>query len=523
MEKIPTTPLFTSFLKNLEVADHIQNSKKNIHVNELTGNIYFFYEKIRNAVEYREQHLFRRSAIERLISRKVFINEDALHGLGEQILKELINTRYLGNDTIPTSMADEINTILSKYHSIYKSLKNIPEKSAKKYLSDFLVMAACEIEAKIWPYQEEEAYLNFVYNSFLDDISISSTINETIACTSVYLAVHRSLWKSDLPTIEYYLFKNSFPEWRTNKFNSDDVAKSYIAFKKQLEATQKSEIFPQIQKIIRKNIAPYKIVKIALLKRNMANQVGYKDIFLKQTNQVLIDEYNTVKTKTNQKIIQSIIYIFLTKVFLAFIIELPYDVIVEGHIKYIPLAINLLFPPAFMFFIGSLISSPSSNNTKAILKKIEAIIYTGFEKPEFQIGGKKRKSHPIFFLLYLLTLAGSFTLVIYLLLLLDFNIVNGLVFFIFFSTVSFFGYRVSQGAKELVLVENKKTFKEVLLDFLTLPFIKTGQWLSDKYSKINVFVFILDYIIELPLKSFLNIFEEWSSFINKKKEDLLDK
>jgi hypothetical protein len=126
----------------------------------------FFMKKMINAVEYREQHLFRRSAIERLISRKIFI-EGGLNNLGIQVVKELIKTRYLANDTVSSTTVEDIDKIVRRYHELFRSLESLKDKRSKQYQKDILVMTACEIETTIWPNKEELAFLTLLTQHFL--------------------------------------------------------------------------------------------------------------------------------------------------------------------------------------------------------------------------------------------------------------------------------------------------------------------------------------------------------------------
>jgi len=47
-----------------------------IYVSQTVSFFAFAYEKIRNAVEYREDHQLRRAAIERILKRRLMINPD---------------------------------------------------------------------------------------------------------------------------------------------------------------------------------------------------------------------------------------------------------------------------------------------------------------------------------------------------------------------------------------------------------------------------------------------------------------
>ena len=64
------------------------------------------------------------------------------------------------------------------------------------------------------------------------------------------------------------------------------------------------------------------------------------------------------------------------------------------------------------------------------------------------------------------------------------------------------------------------SFSYALVDFFSLPILRVGQWLSTSISRINIFIFIFDFIIEAPFKLFLNVLEEWFAFMKEKKEEL---
>ncbi|MDO8444051.1 MAG: hypothetical protein Q7S80_00925 [bacterium] len=58
------------------------------------------------------------------------------------------------------------------------------------------------------------------------------------------------------------------------------------------------------------------------------------------------------------------------------------------------------------------------------------------------------------------------------------------------------------------------------LEFIFLPFIRIGRYLSDRIAAFNPFILALDFLIEAPLKSIIKITNLWFKFINTKKEDL---
>mgnify|MGYP000421479300 CR=1 FL=1 len=58
---------------------------------------------------------------------------------------------------------------------------------------------------------------------------------------------------------------------------------------------------------------------------------------------------------------------------------------------------------------------------------------------------------------------------------------------------------------QLVIVEQKESLFNFMVDFLFMPVVAVGKWLAGKFSRINVFIFILDFIIETPFKVFVEI------------------
>ena len=81
-------------------------------------------------------------------------------------------------------------------------------------------------------------------------------------------------------------------------------------------------------------------------------------------------------------------------------------------------------------------------------------------------------------------------------------------------------FRLRLAAREYVVVERADKLRTIILDFFSLPILRAGQWLSSSISRINIFIFLFDFIIETPFKIFLNILEEWFGFLKEKKDEL---
>jgi len=94
------------------------------------------------------------------------------------------------------------------------------------------------------------------------------------------------------------------------------------------------------------------------------------------------------------------------------------------------------------------------------------------------------------------------------------------IFLLFLSLVSFFGIKLRQGVRELIIVNKKENPLAFLLNLASLPFLRMGYWFSVKFAKINLFVFIFDFIIEAPFKIFLEVIEDWISYLREKRDEI---
>jgi hypothetical protein len=126
----------------------------------------------------------------------------------------------------------------------------------------------------------------------------------------------------------------------------------------------------------------------------------------------------------------------------------------------------------------------------------------------------------IFLAIYSILFVGTFAFIIWGLNQLHFNIVSQGIFIFFLCVVSFFAYRVRSISRDYVYQESREGILSSFVDFMFLPIIRVGQWLSSQIARLNVLGFIFDFIIEAPLKAFLEVLEEWAHFVRVKKEEI---
>ena len=90
-----------------------------------------------------------------------------------------------------------------------------------------------------------------------------------------------------------------------------------------------------------------------------------------------------------------------------------------------------------------------------------------------------------------------------------------------FSVVSFFNALVRQPIRELLVAREKEGILGVVIDTLSIPFVRIGKWMSTNFSRVNVFIFLFDVVIEAPFKVVMRFIQEWAGFIRRKKEEMI--
>ena len=511
--------------KNYNKTDEVK-----IKVHEVTSTVAFLYEKIRNTVDYQEEHLLRKNAIARILKRRL-ATEKSEFDVAKFLVSELIRARYLPNNAIPESRISELEEIIEKYTLLLNKvlLKDKVNKKNEEKVFDWIIgIASCEIEEKLVPQACENAFLKYATETVSQKTVIANKeINGEEKEILSSIAVLRSLTKSDTDLIRYQLFKLQRPEWfvaPSEELIRRLAANIHIIVDK-IEAQISHPLGDAYLRYIKGNVAYFIVLQeiIAKNKNNPERVFGHPLYLEDAIKESCLKKYKEAAVKLKRSAVRSVLYIFITKMALAFVLEFPFDKYILGEVDYFALGINVIFPPFLMFLVAYSIKVPSKKNTEKIVKGIKEMVYGGSTNPPCKIKNALRQNsffNKLFKAFYGLVFLASFGFIIFILNKLNFSAVSIALFLFFLSVVSFFGIRISRTARELVVVEKKEGIKSFFIDLFSLPIIQMGRWLSTQLGKINIFVFTLDFIIEAPFKTLVEIFEKWIDFMKEKKEEV---
>jgi hypothetical protein len=235
-------------------------------------------------------------------------------------------------------------------------------------------------------------------------------------------------------------------------------------------------------------------------------------------------KFNQAKARLWRSGFNSIIYIFLTKTVFVVLLEVPATKYFGEPINPFSLAINILFPPFLLLLVIMFTKVSSDDNNKRIVAGVNEITFEENSRHDPITLRKPTKRNSvisfIFGFFYFFTFLISFGAIVWVLDKIHFTWVSITIFLFFLAFVSFFSIRIRQNVKQLIVVEEKENLLNFLLDFFFIPIAAVGKWLSGKFSKINVFMFLMDFVLEAPFKVFVEIAEQWTRYVRERKEDI---
>ncbi len=521
------SPVVDALVREFEIPKAPQGDATNLTVSRTVSILAVLYEKARNAVEFRAEHLVRRAAIERILKRRILLNGGSTT-IAENLITELLWARYIDSSVVEQAKIDHIQKIIDRYllvkHTLYGSSASYEGVSWESLIG----VASGEIEETLVSGKKREALNNFFYQAIRPKIKIPDK-DEQYINLHTYVAVERAYAESDEALITYHLIKTVHPKWLTHSQDKlDEVLPQFIQFVSHIQKNLTDPIGDHVFRYVRRQKPAFLLIRDFFTETDGKAREFIQDEakFEQKLTEIANTRYAEEGSKVRRAVVRSFIYIFLTKMVFALALEAPYDNLVAHKIAYIPLAINAIFPPILMIVVAGFIGIPKGENTTRLISRIRKIIYhfesVKEEADVFVLKPPVRRPilTAIFSLVYLVTFAITFSLIHYILGLLHFNIVSQIIFVFFVALVSFFAYRIKQSAHEYEMVE-RQGFLDPLIDFLLLPVVRAGHFLSAEIAKINIFIFLFDFILEAPLKVIFEVAEEWIRFVRTKKEEIV--
>jgi hypothetical protein len=331
--------------------------------------------------------------------------------------------------------------------------------------------------------------------------------------------------RSNLATLRFRTLTLFYPGWTKADAGGDvvaEVARSLDATIQAVEAQIHHPAADRTYRLVRRYTIVFHLIRDVLEKDPKALEAGSPkaDAAIEAAAKV---RYQRFHNRLRRSVVRAVIFLLFTKTTLALLIELPYERLVLQSTSFAPLIANIIFHPLLLGVIGLTVTIPEKKNTAKILEITHAILGTG---PDFAIPYKATRGFDrttagfIFNLLYGAFFLFTLGAIASVLAALHFNPMS-IVFFLFFLTlVTFFGLKIRNSRRELVVIETGGGFLGTIVDILFLPVVRAGRWIALRAPRVNVFLFFFDYIVEAPFKGAIGLVEGWLAFLREKKEEI---
>ena len=482
-----------------------------VAVERLTGRFGVLYEKVRSFVDYKDYHVIRRSAIRRILKRQLYIERKPNTGVA--LLKEMVSGGYLPNNRVPEAKALEIQNIIRKWMTVER------EGLQVSLALDFV---AIEVEEYLFP----DPVKNLMVNSFFAaaQAALEYQGRETAPRALItYAACRRSFLAEDKSALLHALLLRDVPELLSHSYGGAALATLTARIRDSISRAEQVAAHPLVWKVSArlKNYALYYSVLLEIFHSygKGADIVLDDDEKLREFAAGIIEQRQRQQRKLlRQSGRRAVVYLLLTKILLGIALEWPYERFFLGVENYFALGANALFHPVLLLLMVTFVGK-ERHGRERVLDGVSAVVQG---KEMKQIFIKPPASATTFFLVtcfYAVLFAASFGAILWALIVLHFNVVSIILFFVFLTLVSYFGLRIRGSARRWEPVREKQGTLGMVWSLFAFPIVRTGQWISVRFSRINIFVFLLDFLVEMPFKAFLGVFDASLSFIKEQRVD----
>ncbi|MBI4414776.1 MAG: hypothetical protein HY566_00880 [Candidatus Kerfeldbacteria bacterium] len=497
-----------------------------LEVRSVASGLATLYEKFRNTLDYRDEHLIRVYAIRRILKRRLVRGAQA-HEVTQPLLQELIRGGYVGTNAIPERELPLYHALITKYIQLFHWLVATGGESVSAKTWDWVfVLAANELEERLVPAPHRALAAERLIQMVIQQQLLRQwNLSQEEEWNQATIAVCRSLLKLNNDMISWVLFRHEIPRWLETPDEQEvvRVAQHFLGIQKRIDAALRSAAGDRLSRHIKPASTTLWLLLETMQEAEDRPSLLERPSLLKTALlETISSRSKSIRRRLSRTLRRSLLYIFLTKMALALLVEVPFDRLVQGSVNYTNLAFNIAAPLLLLLIFGLLVRVPGQENTEAIVSTAEAMVYGGsvsfdpLRPPASHRAILNRLFQASYTVIYLVT----FGVIVTILLRFGFTVLGILLFLLFLSIVSFFGFRIREQAQDLIVIKGQERFLVFLAVLFFLPILRTGRWISQQSSKINVFLYLVDLFIEAPLQAFLEFFDKFTGFVREKKDDV---
>ena len=474
------------------------------------------YEKLRNIVGFQEESVWRRYAIERIIKRKLFFSVQNTLNV-QDLVEELVLANYISESQATAETITRIDSSIRKYVRAYDAFKPKGKHTAKNEIQRwFLGIMAVEIEDALSLLDHDQALVECMVKELSNRLGSSfRQISQTDRDFLLLMAVCHTLLKAKHEVVAYFIIKRLHPEWLSIPTYTTSQSDEVWTLRDLLVRYERSSFYSQVTRVVK----PYSVV-FTVFDEVLKKHYGKIDQLREKTRTVIHEIYNTLQRKVKRQLWHSFVYLFLTKLILVFLIEIPYDLWQHGFLRYAQVGINVAAPIFLLFVLTIGIRVGSEANTSLLIEEVYKLMTDDKSDLESIVKPHLERSLSRMVLFKFLLIVGygaTYGGMIYLLLRYDFSIVGGFFFVLFITLVTYLAVRIRFITERFQVVTVRGSVGRGILYFFALPMLMSGKWVIQRFSKYNIILLIFDLLFEAPYKTLVFLFRDFSDYAEEER------
>ena len=149
-----------------------------------------WYEKLRTAIENRDEEVILRSAIERIIRRRLLLGGNG-SSVAEPLVRELIWARYFREESIGDEKIGELEAVIDNYLELRRLVPQF-SKIKESDLSEWIYhLMSADLEDRLSPTPKTEAIISYIFHNIRSMVVIQDDTEET-RDVQVFIAIRKS-------------------------------------------------------------------------------------------------------------------------------------------------------------------------------------------------------------------------------------------------------------------------------------------------------------------------------------------
>jgi hypothetical protein len=515
-----------------------------LEVDELASKIAKAYEKIREVVDWKEENLLRRAAIERMLKRRLvsklygisIMPDIRAEEIAEPMALELMRSGYFDSGRISRSQVRELENILNKYIKIMSDSRlprandDIHVKKKINFYAWIIEIAACEIEELLSPNFKENALMNLMTNVLYSRTKVipSNKISDMEKFLQIYISVHRTLYNFDNPIIAFNLIKIKYPFWvKEDPKSVKQVTEQAVKIRQEIEEDLEKPLGKKFHQVAAKYDAAYRLIN------DITDEINNTPTVVKETyaDEKKLDElidtvYHRRRKSLKKRLFRSAIYSTLS-IFVAGGVSF---IIFEGPVarwagvpfSLLTLFVDLLIPSLVMFLLVLAIRPPHPSNFPIAKQEIKKIVYKQAEEDVYELVLNKKKNKILNALFIIFSTACGLAGL-------------GFVFWIFkvakvpwtsmyidtvYVAMVFFAAMAIKATSKEITIKDKGNFLESFMDLFSIPLAQIGQWFSNKWREYNIVSALFTALVDTPFSAIIRLIEDWRNFLKEKSAEI---